>query len=229
MACRGVDQKLRSASSQCLIRFFWVGDNRQQTTETANGVLRITNRFKIQAVLQLLQSIVTFTIITLAFFLKWGFFEILVAYFAGKLVIGTGPAIAALKAMHDDFGRDWLFRNTHTKVSLRETLQFAVSTNLSATTKLLASESEPLWLGYFLNENAVGLFKVAMSVVNLITIPSLPLFKRLFRYHPHCGSETMAAAAQIVETDHASGIRLDDSRGDFHGSHRKMAGLVVWS
>ena len=163
-----------------LIRFFGLVILANMTTETANGVLRITNRFKIQAVLQLLQAIVSFTLITLAFIFQWGFFEILLAYFAGKLVIGTGPTIAALKAMREEFGRGWLFRKTHTTISFKETIQFAVSTNLSATTKLLASESEPLWLGYFLNESAVGLFKVAMSVVNLITIPITPLIQTAF-------------------------------------------------
>ena len=163
-----------------LIRFFGFVILANLTTETANGILRITNRFKIQAVLQLLQTVVSFSMITLAFFLNWGFFEVLLAYFAGKLVIGTGPTIMALKAMNEDYGRRWFLTKSNSRISLKDTLRFAVSTNLSATTKLLASESEPLWLGYFIDESAVGLFKVAMSVVNLLTIPITPLIQTAF-------------------------------------------------
>lgn len=149
-------------------------------TETANGILRITNRFKTQALLQLIQAIVTFTIITLAFIFGWGLREVLFAYFVGKIVIGSGPIFMAIHAMNTDYGKNWLFARSQSRAPLKETLRFAVSTNLSATVKMAASESWPLWLGVFLDAGSVGIFKVAMSIVNLLTIPITPLISTAF-------------------------------------------------
>ncbi len=163
-----------------LIRLFGLVILANMVTETANGVLRITDRFKTQAILQLIQTVATFSLIVFAFFFQWGFVEILLAYFIGKLIIGSGPAVMAVSAMNHDFGANWWRSKSISKPSFKETIKFAVSTNLSATTKLVASESEPLWLGFFLNEGAVGIFKVAMSVVNLITIPITPLIQTAF-------------------------------------------------
>ena len=166
--------------STLLVRLFGLTILCNFTTETSNGVLRITNRFKVQAVLQLMQAVITFSMITLAFFLNWGVLEVLMAYFAGKIVVGTGPILMAYKAMQKEYGQNWLLARSESKPSIKETLRFAFSTNLSATIKLLASESWPLWLGYFLNEGAVGVFKVAMSIVNLLTIPITPLIQTAF-------------------------------------------------
>ncbi|MRS03860.1 hypothetical protein EG832_11670, partial [bacterium] len=76
--------------------------------------------------------------------------------------------------------KNWFFTKSHSKISLTETLRFAVSTNLSATVKMVASESWPLWLGVFLDAGSVGIFKVSMSVVNLLTIPITPLISTAF-------------------------------------------------
>lgn len=163
-----------------LLHFFGVTILFNLVTETSNGILRITNRFKTQAFLQLIQAIVTFTIITLAFLLDWGFKEVLLAYFVGKIVIGSGPIILAFQAMNKDYGHNWFFARSQSRAPLKETLHFAVSTNLSATVKMVASESWPLWLGVFLDAGSVGLFKVAMSIVNLLTIPITPLISTAF-------------------------------------------------
>ncbi len=163
-----------------LLHFFGLTILFNLVTETANGILRITNRFKIQALLQLIQAIVTFTIITLAFFFGWGLQEVLIAYFVGKIVIGSGPIIMAIQAMNKDYGKYWFSATSHSRTSLKETLHFSISTNLSATIKMIASESWPLWLGVFLDTGSVGIFKVAMSVVNLLTIPITPLISTAF-------------------------------------------------
>ena len=59
-------------------------------------------------------------------------------------------------------------------------LRFAISTNLSGTIKLLVSESEPLWVGLFLNNQAVGLYKIALNVVNPLMMPITPMIDTTF-------------------------------------------------
>jgi O-antigen/teichoic acid export membrane protein len=86
----------------------------------------------------------------------------------------------AIQAMNKDYGKNWFFARSQSRAPLKETLHFAVSTNLSATVKTVASESWPLWLGVFLDAGSVGIFKVAMSIVNLLTIPITPLISTAF-------------------------------------------------
>ena len=163
-----------------LFRLFGVVILMNFATETANGVLRVTNHYKSQAVITLLQSIITFSLITIAYLFKWGIEDVLFAYLIGKIFIGVSPIIVAKRVMSREFGSDWWQNKLSILPSIKEMFRFAISTNLSATIKQLASESEPLWLGLFLNESAVGLYKVAMAIVTLVTIPITPFIQTSF-------------------------------------------------
>lgn len=163
-----------------LIRLFGIAILANLATETANGVLRITNHYKTQAAITLIQSMITFSFITLAFIFKWGFKEVLWAYLIGKIFIGVSPMVMAAVVMNREFGQNWWHNRVSILPSIKEMTHFVVSTNLSATIKQLSNESEPLWIGFFLNETAVGLYKVAMSLANLLTIPVTPLIQTAF-------------------------------------------------
>ena len=54
-------------------------------------------------------------------------------------------------------------------------IQFAISSNISATIIKVFRESEPLWVGYFLSTGAVGYYKVAYSLVSFLSVPADPL------------------------------------------------------
>lgn len=163
-----------------LIQLFGISILANLFTETANGVLRVTNHFKTQAAIGLIQSLLTFSIILLAFIFKWGFLVILLAYLVGKIFIGVSPMLMALRVMPREFGSDWWKTPISILTSVKEMTRFVVSTNLSGTIKQLSNESEPLWIGFFINEGAVGLYKVAMSVANLLTIPITPIIQTAF-------------------------------------------------
>lgn len=163
-----------------LIQLFGISILANLFTETANGVLRVTNHYKTQAAIGLIQSILTFSIILLAFIFKWGFLVVLLAYLVGKIFIGVSPMLMALRVMPREFGSGWWKTRLSILTSIKEMTRFVVSTNLSGTIKQLSNESEPLWIGFFIDEGAVGLYKVAMSVANLLTIPITPIIQTAF-------------------------------------------------
>ena len=57
-------------------------------TETSTGILQVRNKFKNQAFVNLVSSILTASIIAWAFFAKKGLMEVMAAYLAGKFVLG---------------------------------------------------------------------------------------------------------------------------------------------
>jgi len=140
-------------------------------TETATGILQVTNRFKVQAGINLAQSIITAGLITIAFITKGSLLLVLWAYLIGKFITGLGPIIAAWRALNDELGRDWIKAPLSLFSSYREMVSFSISTNLSGTVKMLVSEAEPLLIGLLLNTDAVALYKIAISIVNPLMIP----------------------------------------------------------
>ena len=163
-----------------LIRLFGAAILVNFVTETSTGVLHATNQFKKQAALTLFSSIVTLALITIAFFLKGDILFILWAYLAGKFILGLGPVVLACRALSQELGVRWWRERFSILPSIKEMARFAISTNLSATIKLLVSESEPLWVGFFLDKQAVGLFKIALTVVNPLMMPISPLIDTTF-------------------------------------------------
>ena len=170
----------KDPTSVGLIRLFGIAILANITTETATGILQTSNQFKKQAALTLINSVVTLVIITTAFVLKGDIFSVLWAYLAGKFIMGLGPILLAWFSLKRELGVGW-WREKYSKPdSIKEMLQFAFSTNLSGTIKLLVSESEPLWVGLFLDKQAVGLYKIALNVVNPLMMPITPMIDTTF-------------------------------------------------
>ncbi len=147
----------KDVTAVSLIRLFGAAILVNFVTETSTGVLHATNQFKKQAGLTLVSSIITLILITIAFLLKGDILFILWAYLAGKFILGLGPVVLASRALIHELGTGWWREKFSILPSIKEMARFAISTNLSATIKLLVSESEPLWVGFFLDKQAVGI------------------------------------------------------------------------
>jgi len=176
----------KDATAVSLIRLFGAAILVNFITETSTGILHATNQFKKQAGLTLFSSIVTLTLITITFFLKGDILSVLWAYLAGKFILGLGPVVLACRALTQELGAAWWREKFSILPSIKEMARFAVSTNLSATIKLLVSESEPLWVGFFLDKQAVGLYKIALTVVNPLMTPISPLIDTTFPEIARC-------------------------------------------
>lgn len=65
-------------------------------------------------------------------------------------------------------------------LNLRELARFAISSNLSATAILIFRDSEMLWVGFFLNTEAAGYYKIAYSIIWLLSVPADPLILTVY-------------------------------------------------
>ena len=142
--------------------------------ETSTGVLQATDKFKRVAFANLLQSITTFSIVTLAFFMQWGMFEILTAYLVGKTLaalVVTGSALAELTRR---LGAGWARASFALILDWKSIARFALSTNVNGTVNLFARDNIPLYIKYFVSDTALGYFRLATSLINLVMLPVEP-------------------------------------------------------
>lgn len=149
-------------------------------TETATGILQITDRIKLQGALNLAQSIFTTLIIVGAFFLNGTLPMVLGAYLLGKTIFGLGMFVTAQIQLHKVLGRAWRKIPLSTLTSAREIARFAFTSNISATIIKIFRESELIWIGFFLDTTAVGYYRVAYTIVHFLAIPADPLIATTF-------------------------------------------------
>ena len=163
-----------------LIQLFGISILANVIAETSTGVLQITNHFRSQAFLNLAQSVVTAVLILVAFFTHGSIVFVLIAYLAGKIILGVGPAVLAFHYLPRHLGHGWWKAPLSAIPPFKEVFRFALSTNLSGTVKMIATESEPLLLGYFLDSQSVGYYKLALSIVNPLMMPITPFIATTF-------------------------------------------------
>lgn len=142
--------------------------------ETSVGVLQTTNHFNRVARANLFQSIATATLILIAYFMKWGAFEILTAYLAGKTVAGLMVTGSAVREANRSLGGGWIHASLSLISDWRSIGRFALSTNLNGTINLFARDNIPLYIGYILSAAEAGYFRFALSLINLILLPIEP-------------------------------------------------------
>jgi O-antigen/teichoic acid export membrane protein len=143
--------------------------------ESSTGVLQATGRFDRISLVNVAGSMVTFVLIAAAFIANWGILPVLAAYLAGKAVASAALTLMALRQLNISLGPGWLRAPLHSETRWREMFRFAVSTNLNGTVNLIVRDSEPLLISALRNETEVGYFKIAMGLVNLVTLPVEPL------------------------------------------------------
>ena len=149
--------------------------------ETAMGVLQVTGHFRSQALLNLIQSLMTAGLFLAVFLNQGGIFAVMLVYLAGKMILGIGSVLLALYWLPRSLGKGWW--RTPMKGNLPERkpmIRFALNSNFSGTVTILARDSEVLWVSYFFDTTVAGYFKVALAVINLMVMPITPFISTTF-------------------------------------------------
>ncbi|MBR9984801.1 MAG: hypothetical protein KFF68_02715, partial [Desulfosarcina sp.] len=76
-------------------------------TETGMGTLQVTGHFRSQAVLNLIQSLMTAGLFLIVFLRQGGVFSVMLVYLAGKVILGIGPVLLALYWLPKSLGKGW--------------------------------------------------------------------------------------------------------------------------
>lgn len=142
--------------------------------ETSTGILQATDKFKRVALANLLQSLTSILLIGLAFLMQWGMFEVLAAYLVGKTIaalVVTGSAIGELRRK---VGTGWLRAPFRVVTDWKSIARFALSTNVNGTVNLFTRDNVPLYIQYFVSDTALGYFRLASSLINLVMLPIEP-------------------------------------------------------
>ncbi len=149
--------------------------------ETSTGILHIFDRFKTVAIINVLQSALTLTLIAIAFFSSAGLTAVVSAYMAGKIFGSLGVTGTAIFQARQAWGVNWWRTPIKLLASeLRTLLTFAFSTNISGTVSLIAKDSEVLWVSAFLGTQSAGYYKTAIALSGLLQLPISPLPKVTF-------------------------------------------------
>ncbi|MDK1028593.1 MAG: oligosaccharide flippase family protein [Anaerolineae bacterium] len=148
--------------------------------ETSTGILQITNKIKLQGVINLIQTIITASVITAAYLMEGSLAIVLGAYLLGKIILGLGMFIIAQIHLRRAIQRSWWNASVKSLPAFKEMAKFSISSNLSASAILVFRESEILWVGFFLSSEAAGFYKVAYAIVRLLSVPANPLILTVY-------------------------------------------------
>jgi len=149
-------------------------------TETSVGILQVTNKFKNQAILNLISTVMTASIITWAFFAKRGLMEVMAGYLVGKFILGLGTTALGWREMQKKFGNGWMRVSFSHLPPFKELFGFAFSTNISSTIIMLVRDNEALWIAWLLSPVAVGYAKTALAIINLVQVPITPFISTTY-------------------------------------------------
>jgi O-antigen/teichoic acid export membrane protein len=144
-------------------------------TETSTALLQLANKFRLLALLNLLQNSLTAIWIVVLFFTNGNVYQVLMAYLAGKFVFGFGVFISGIVQLPNLIGNRWWHHPIRIIENKKELVRFAISTNLSGTVNLLIRDSEVLWVGFFWSSLEVGYYKFGLAVMNVLLMPITPL------------------------------------------------------
>lgn len=149
--------------------------------ETSTGVLQAFNKFNQLAVVRLVQSGVTAALIFAAFLTHGGLLQVLLAYLTGKVLEGLIVSILALRVVRRELGGDWWKASLKLMPDRRELGRFALSTNLQGTLNLIFRDSETLLISLLRSPAEAGYFRIALAVINLVTLPVDPFIAPTYR------------------------------------------------
>jgi O-antigen/teichoic acid export membrane protein len=149
--------------------------------ETATGVLQALNKFNQLALVRLVQSGVTAGLIFIAFLTHGGLLQVLLAYLAGKVLEGLIVSILALRLVRRELGSGWWRASLKLMPERRELGRFALSTNLQGTLNLIFRDSETLLISLLRSPAEAGYFRIALAVINLVTLPVDPFIAPTYR------------------------------------------------
>jgi len=177
----GATHIAKDPTTQRLFIVFGVGILGNVMSETATGALQVMGKFRSQALLNLLQSLMTAGLFFGVFLAQGGVFAVMLVYLAGKLMLGIGPVILALFWLPKSLGKGWWRTPMRGNLpNIKPMIKFAINSNFSGTVTILARDSEVLWVGYFFDTTVAGYFKVALAVINLMVMPITPFISTTF-------------------------------------------------
>ena len=148
--------------------------------ETANGILRVINRYRSIALVSLIQNVIVAGIVYFSTVKNLGLMGILSAYMIGKVLLGVVPVILCATWLPKNIGKDWWKAPLSLITDKKAILRFTVSTNISSTINLIARDGELLWVGALLSPLYAGYYKTAMTVINMVLTPINPLIDTSF-------------------------------------------------
>ncbi|MEA4907072.1 MAG: lipopolysaccharide biosynthesis protein [Chloroflexi bacterium] len=171
---------VKDVSTTSIILLYGLALLANLVTETSTAVLQIGGHFRSQALLTLMQNVLTAAWIGVAYLTHGGLYQVLMAYLAGKLLFGVGIALAAGRWMTPMLGPGWQRAPLSLIQGKRKLLTFAVSTNLSGTINLVVRDSEVLWAGFLFTTREAGYYKFAQAMMNIILMPITPFINTTF-------------------------------------------------
>jgi len=148
--------------------------------ETTTGVLQVNGQFRIQAIINFISNLFTAAIIVWAYFIHGGLLEIVIAYMAGKFVLGIGTSLVGFKELKKTLGPGWIKTSFSYLPPIKELAQFAFSTNISSTIIMLVRDNEVLWIAYFLTPLEAGYAKAALAIINFVQLPITPFISTTY-------------------------------------------------
>ena len=158
-----------------LIMFYGISILGGIVMETANGILRVINKYRSIALVSLAQNVIVALIVFFATTNNLGLKGIISAYMIGKVILGIAPVILCLYWLPHKIGHEWWKAPLSLITDKKAILRFTVSTNISSTINLLARDGELLWVGALLSPLYAGYYKTAMTVINMVLTPINPL------------------------------------------------------
>ena len=170
----------KTSGTETLFMVYALGLLANFNIETSTGILQVTDKIKLQGLINLVQTIITASVITAAFFMQGSLPIILGAYLLGKVILGLGMFITAQIQLRRILRRNWWTASIRSLPSFRGMAKFSLSSNLSATAILVFRESEILWVGFFLSSEAAGYYKAAYAIVSLLSVPANPLILTVY-------------------------------------------------
>jgi O-antigen/teichoic acid export membrane protein len=177
----GAENFAKDPATQPLFIIYGIAILANVMTETSMGTLQVTGHFRSQAVLNLLQSLMTAGLFLIVFLRQGGVFSVMLVYLAGKVILGIGPVLLALYWLPKSLGKGWWRIPMKGNLPDRKPMvRFALNANFSGTVTILARDSEVLWVSYFFDTTVAGYFKVALAVINLMVMPITPFISTSF-------------------------------------------------
>jgi O-antigen/teichoic acid export membrane protein len=157
-----------------LISFYALALLANFATESSTGFLQVTDRFRSQAFIGFLQSLLTAALVICVYLIHGSIQQVLGAYLVGKVFNGLALAGFAFWRARHTLGPGWWRVSLKLLPPAREFWGFAWSTNVSGTITMITRDSESVWLSLLLGPFSAGVYKTAKAVINLVTLPITP-------------------------------------------------------
>lgn len=165
----------KNPAAQPLIVFYGLIILSNLIFETSRGVLQAYGQFGRFAVINLSQTVLTFTIIVFVYLVtrQASVQLVLAAYVAGKTLAGVAVVLLAADLLNKRLP-GWARVPIRAYTGWRGLMNFALNTNLNATVNLFVRDNLPLYIAALTTPLGTGYFKIALSLTNMLMLPIEP-------------------------------------------------------